>query len=294
MFKQLKKLTIVMRKLQSILMVICTLMVSNLMAQELPQPSPAASFKQRVGLTDISMEYSRPSVKGRTIWGDLVPYDKVWRAGANKNTMITFSDDVKVGGKEVKAGTYSVFITPGKDNWTVALNTNTELWGADGYETKDDAVSISVRPKATEHVESLKYSIEDLSDNSAMLVMSWEKMALPIKIEVDVQKKAMANIEEALKDDRWRAYRSAANYLADNKIDLPKAKEYIAKSIELNENWYSYWVQADILAATGDKKGAIKSAKKSIELGEASYKERGRDFGYKKDLEDSIAKWSKK
>ncbi len=285
-----------MKKLSKSLIVILTVALClPAMAQELPQPSPAAKLEQRVGLTDITVAYSRPSVKGREIYGKLVPFGEVWRTGANASTKVTFSTDVKIMGKELKAGTYAFFAKPGKDSWTLHFNTKIDGWGTDGYEAKNDAAMGTVKPTACNHVESLRYTVENIKENSADLVLSWGKVSIAMKIEIDVKKQALANIEEALKDDKWRVYRNAANYMADNKVDLVKAKEYIAKSIELNpESWYSFWVQADVLAANNDKKGAIKSAEKAIELGEASAKKNNRPFSYKEELETSIAGWKKK
>ena len=258
---------------------------TNVIAQELPQPSPKAKVEQRIGLTDVTIEYSRPSVKGRVIWGELEAYDVVWRAGANYNTLVSFKDNVKVGGEELKAGTYSFFVTPSKGEWTVMFNSAIDGWGTGKYEAANNVVTLKVEPKKINHQESLRYSIENLTETSGDFVLSWASMSVSFKIEVDVEAKAWTNIDRAIEsvDEKTKAkvYRNAAKYAASSKKRLDEGLKWIVESIETEKSWYSYWVKADVQHAAGDNSGAITSIKKAIELGEAGAKESGKPFGYK-------------
>lgn len=277
------------------LIVLTTIMSVSAIAQELPQPSPAAKVEQRIGLTDVTMVYSRPSVKGRNIWGELEAYDVVWRAGANANTLITFSDDVKVDGKALKAGTYSFFIIPTKGDWKVMFNTVIDGWGTGKYDATNDALTLTVKPTICLLKESLSYTFENLSKNKGSLVFSWEKIALEMVIEVDVDKKAWENVDkavaEATEEDKANIYRNAAKHAASTKMRLEEGLKWINESIALNESWYSYWVKADVQHAAGDNRGAIVSAKKAIKLGEDGAKESGKPFGYKDRLEKAITEY---
>jgi hypothetical protein len=282
-----------MMKIAAMLLVVIT--TTNAVAQELPQPSPAAKVEQRIGLTDVTVEYSRPSVKGRTIWGELEAYDVVWRAGANLNTLITFTDDVKIDGQALKAGTYSFFITPTKGDWKVMFNTVIDGGGTSKYDAANDALSLTVKPLEGVMQESLRYSIENLSKTKGSLVFAWEKVSLEMVIEVDVETKSWANIDEAIDkvdaETKANVYRNAAKHSASSKMRLEEGLKWINESIKTKEFWYSYWVKADVQHAAGDNAGAITSAKKAIELGEAGAKEDGKEFGYKDRLEKSIAEY---
>jgi tetratricopeptide (TPR) repeat protein len=275
-----------------------TLSFTQIKAQDLPQPSPLAKVEQRVGLTDISVTYSRPAAKGRTIFGDLVPYGELWRTGANKATAITFNDDIKINGKDIKAGTYAFIVKPTENEWTVYFNTVTEAWGTGEYKAENDVLVVTAKPMDVTMVESLRFTFENVVGDNAELVLAWDKKAISLNITVDSKKKAMENIDKAIAEadekTAWRVYRNAANYCAQNNSDLDKGMAWIEKSISLNaDSWYSYWVKADLQAAKGDKKGAIASAQKSIEMGEAAAIKDGGKFGYKSQLEESIANWKK-
>jgi len=277
-----------------VILTFCTLLSLNpLFAQELPQPSPSAEVKQRIGLTDVTINYSRPSVKGREIFGKLVPFGELWRTGANANTLITFSDDVKINGIAVKAGRYSFFTIPGKTEWKVIINSSTDGWGDGKYDEKNNVFTATVKPGKGIFQESMRFTFEKLQPTHGSLVLAWAEVYIELKIDVDVDKKALANIEKAMAEatDKNKAgvYRNAAKYYLDNKLDLEKALTWINESIAAQEYWYTYWVKADIQHAKGDNAGAIASAKKAIELGEAGAKESGKPFGYKEKIEASIA-----
>lgn len=260
----------------------------NMVAQDLPQPSPSAEVKQRVGLTDITINYSRPGVKGREIWGGVVPMGSLWRTGANKATAITFSTDVKVGGTTVPAGSYSFFSIPGAENWTLILNKNTELWGADGYSQDMDVVRVTAKPMKSDFTERLSIGVEEFSDNAGVIRTEWENMAIDLPFEVEVDAQAEKNIAAALAaTPDWRTYRNAANYYNQKGIMPAKALEYITKSVELKgDNWYSHWLHGQILASNGKYKEAIKAGEKSIEVGKAQ-----EGFNYTEAIGADIAKW---
>ena len=261
-------------------------------AQELPQPSPIAKVEQRIGLTDVTIEYSRPSVKDREIWGGLVPYDEVWRVGANLNTLITFSDAVKIQGENLPAGTYSFFIKPTKEVWYIMFNSVVDAWGTGKYDEKNDKLTLKMNPSDAPNQESMQFSFDNLRGENADLILSWGTLKILLDVKVDVEAKAWENIEKALAEitdeNSATVYRNAAKYAVTSNKRLVEAKKWIDESIKTEESWYSYWVKADVLHANGDNKGAIASAKKAIELGEADAKKDGKEFGYKGRIEKSM------
>lgn len=236
-------------------------------APELPQPSPFAKVQQRVGLTDVSVEYSSPGVKGRTIWGDLVPYDKLWRTGANAGTKLEVSRDVTFGGKALPAGSYALLTIPGKDSWTVILNKNTKLQaGTGGYDEKEDVARISVKPEAAPMRERLTFVFSDTTDDSTDLDLEWEKLRVSVPIKADTKTQAMSNIDKAL-GDAWRPHMTSARWLLDNGGDLDKALAYADTSISIQSTWWNNWVKAQILAKQGQTSAAVASAEKAQALG---------------------------
>lgn len=234
---------------------------------ELPAPSPGAKVQQRVGLTDISVDYSSPGVKGRKIWGDLVPYDKLWRTGANAGTKLKVTREFTFGGKQLPAGTYALLTIPGKDSWTVILNRNTKLQGGTGgYNEKEDMARITVKPEAAPMRERMTFVFSDTTDTSTNLDLEWEKLRLSIPIQVDTKAQAMGNIDKAL-GDAWRPHMTSARYLLDNGGDLTQALAYADTSIAIKPTWWNNWVKAQILAKQGNTTGAVASAEKAQSLG---------------------------
>jgi len=258
-----------------------------------PAPSPKCTVEQKVGLTDVTIEYSRPSMKGRTVFGNLVPYGKLWRTGANQNSMISFSDDVVIKGQTLKKGKYAIFVTPKVDMWEVIFYTDTDNWGTpENWNEKNVALSTNVDTKILgTPVESFTISINNLDNNYAHLEFSWEKTLVALKFEVPTQKTAMASIDKALAGPTAGDYFSSAQYLNQSNGDMNKALEYINKALDLNKEkpfWYTRQ-KSLIQAKLGDKKGAIETAKISLE---AAVKEKNDD--YVKMNNDSIIEWSKK
>jgi hypothetical protein len=258
-----------------------------------PAPSPKSTVEQMVGLTEVTVEYSRPSKKGRTIFGDLVPFGKLWRTGANKNSIITFSDDVVIKGQTLKKGSYAIFTTPKVDMWEVVFYSDTENWGTpENWNEKNVALSTNVDAQMLGNtVETFTIGINNVDNNSATLELSWDKTLVAVKFEVPTHKTAMASIEKVLAGPTSGDYFSSAQYFYQSNGDLNKALEYVNKAIDLNKDkpfWYTRQ-KSLIQAKLGDKKGAIETAKISLAAATAA-----KNDDYVKMNNDSIAEWSKK
>ena len=233
----------------------------------IPAASPAGSIKQSVGLSEISIDYSRPGVKGRVIFGDLVPYGKTWRTGANSSTKITFGEDSKLEGTAVPAGTYALYTIPDKDEWTIILSKNTTLWGDFGYKQDEDLLRVKVKPTALNYkVETFTINFADVTSNSANIELLWDQTRVAFKVTVDVDTKVMKNIESTMAKDQ-RPYTQAANYYYDNDKDLKQALTWVNKDIEQNpKSFSSYLLQAKINYKLKDKVAGKASADKTIQL----------------------------
>jgi Protein of unknown function (DUF2911) len=268
-----------------------TLMVSVNAQIETPQPSPLAKFEQKVGLTDVTIEYSRPGVKGRTIFGDLEPWGTVWRTGANKNTTITFSDDVTFAGQEVKAGTYAIFTKLNSaKQWDVMLYSDTENWGTP-REWDDSKVVATAKVDVEEipfNVETFTIDINNIKNDSATLEMIWEKSYIAIPFTVPTDNKVTATIEKTMSGPSANDYYAAAVYNLTEGKDLNQAKEWMDKAMSMIEN-PGYWQlrqQSLLYAKLGDKKNAIATAKKSLEGAE-----KAGNTNYVKMNKDSLKEW---
>lgn len=237
---------------------------------KVPQPSPLSTVKQVVGLTDVEVTYSRPSTKGRKIFGDLVPFDQVWRTGANKATQLSFSTEVTINNTKIPAGSYSLFTIPGKTEWTFIINKETELWGADGLEDAKNVVKFKTKTNSLgDKVETFTINFKNLTSSSADLSLTWENTEVSFAITVDSEAAAWASIESEIKaaEKSWTVYYRAADYAASTGKNLDQALEWTKKALEKEEYWYTYNVQSKVYAAMGDYKNAIKSLQKSIDLG---------------------------
>lgn len=246
--------------------------ISLVQAQQIqmPQASPAAQISQKVGLTDVSVEYSRPSMKGRKIFGELVPFGQVWRTGANAATLLTFSTDVKIEGNDLPAGTYALYAIPGKDLWTVIISSNTKLWGAVGYEQSDDVMRFMVKPgKTGQRYETMEINFVDMTDTGASLAIKWENTRVKFRIETEVDDIVMSQIKELVIDQKPQnpgLYYQAANYYFTNNKDLNQAYEWITKSVEEDPKYWTMHLKAKIELGLGLKKEARDSAQKSMEM----------------------------
>lgn len=261
-----------LQKLKSIsaAVVITAASISGLNAQQFkaPAPSPLQTVKQAFALSDITVEYSRPGAKGRVIYGDLVPYGKVWRTGANGSTKITFGEDVKVEGNAITAGTYAVYTIPNKDSWDIMFYKDLTLGGnVAEYKKENEVIHFTVKPKAlNDKVENFTIDIADITSTTANIELNWEKTRVAFGVVADIDAKMMKNIETALKADT-RPYFQAASYYYDTNKDLVKALEYVNKGIEQNPKAYwMYNLKAKIQAKSNDKKGAVASAEQVVLL----------------------------
>jgi Protein of unknown function (DUF2911) len=260
---------------------------------QLPRLSPNASVTQRVGTTDITINYCRPGVKDRVIWGGLVPYGKVWRTGANEATQFIVTDGVTIDGKPLPAGTYQLATIPGKDEWTVIFNKAAHEWGAFSYDPKLDVLRIQVRPRAAPYVERMQFAFDDLTDDSANVVLRWEKLEVPFTVKVDVNGTTLAKARKSVADakpDDWRTPYVAASFCVHNKVDLTEGKAWLAKSLAIKENVQNLSLKATILADEGDVKGAIAIGKRALAMGKAA-NANGEMLG---ELEKSITGWEAK
>jgi hypothetical protein len=236
---------------------------------EFPAASPAATLKQRVGLTDIEVNYSRPGLKGRVVVGKIDPYGKVWRTGANSATRISFSTPVKLQGSKLDAGTYELFTIPGPDEWTVILQKAGKQWGAYQYKEQNDSLRVKVKPVALANpVETFTIDINDLRDESATLDLIWSDWRVPVKLEVEVVSTIVPQIEAVMASDAAKKpYAQAAMFYRDHDLDLKKAAAWIDAAIAEQPNaYYFLYHKARILAKMGDKAGALAMARQSIEM----------------------------
>ena len=253
---------------------------------ETPAPSPKARVEQRVGITDVSIDYSSPGVKGRKIWGDVVPYDKVWRAGANAPTKLTVSRDFAFGGTAIKAGSYSVFVTPGKKTWAVALNTDLTAT-QDSHDDKNDVVRVTVTPQALPAVrERLLYMFTDTQDDRVNVDLEWERVRIRVPLTIDTKTFVTAGLEKAVAE-AWRPHATAANYYFEHG-DLPRAQTLIDKSIAIESNWRNEWLRARIQGKKGNKAEATASANRALSLGKG---DQNFENNVQPDIVKALASW---
>ena len=274
--------------------IFCALTLQFSVAQiDTPAPSPSAKIEQKVGLTDVTVSYSRPGIKGRTIFGDLVPHGKLWRTGANKNTEITFSDDVIINKKEVKAGSYAIFTKPSATSWEVYFYADTNNWGTPQKWDDSKVVAKVVAPieKLPFKIETFTILISNIKDDKAVLEFLWENALVEVPFEVPTDKKAMASIEKAMGGPEAPDYFAAARYYMNANKDINKAKQFIDKAVDKTKDQPRFWylrLQSQIYAKAGQKKQAIGIAKQSMKLAE-----KAGNADYVKMNKEAIAKWSR-
>lgn len=261
---------------------------------DMPQASPKAILKTKVGLTDVEVEYSRPGLKGRDkkIFGELAPYGKVWRTGANEATKITFSENVKVSGKELAAGTYALLTIPDKNEWTVIFNTQLDMWGNYGYNEEHDVLRVKVKPTVIPYPkETFTIDFSSYTNSGADLTISWDNTLVSVPIEAEVDSKVMAAIEREMQKDSIppMTYFRAATYYQQNNKDLNKALQWIDTAIQNREHFLFYNVKSKILADMKKYKEAIKAAEKSRELAQKDNNE-----DYVKINNDLIARYKER
>ncbi|HEX8190281.1 MAG TPA: DUF2911 domain-containing protein [Pyrinomonadaceae bacterium] len=286
------------RAAAALVVLACACAVADAQGVRTPRPSQKASVTQTVGVTDLTITYSRPGVKGRKIWGDppagaatgtatlddarsraegavIVPYGHVWRTGANEATTFTVTDDVLVNGQPLKAGTYSLHTIPGKDEWTIIFNSDPGQWGSFTYDEKKDVLRVKARPEtAPDSQEWLAFQVDPEGESSARVNIRWERLRVPFTVEVkDVKgltlEKARASVAAAKADD-WQTPLQAANYLLNNKGDLTQALAWSEQSIKARENFNNLNLKARILAAQGKTAEAVAAGEKALQVGRAA------------------------
>jgi tetratricopeptide (TPR) repeat protein len=234
-----------------------------------PDASPEASASQTVGVTDIKISYHRPAVNKRKVWGELVPWNEVWRAGANQNTTISFSSDVTVGGQKLAAGTYGLHMLPTEKDWTVIFSNMADAWGSFSYEPKEDAARITVTPQPAEFQERLGYAFDDPTDTSVQAVMRWEKVKVAFPITVDTPQVVLAGIRRELRGlprFSWQGWNQAAAYCMRAGINTDEALAWSDRSIAMNENFANLRVKAGLLEKKGDAKTAAALRARALQL----------------------------
>ena len=235
----------------------------------LPEASQAATASQRIGLTDITVTYHRPAVRQRTVWGDLVPYDQVWRAGANQNTVLSFSTPFSVGGQQLPAGDYGLHIIPTKAEWTVILNKESTAWGSFFYDQAKDAARFTTRPQPAEFQEHLAYTFESPGPASVTLTLHWEKVALPIQIVVDTPAVVSDNLQQQLHNLPgffWQSFAQAASWSARNNANLDRASAWADRAIAMNRNYQTLRAKALVLERKGEGTAAVALREEALKV----------------------------
>lgn len=256
---------------------------------ETPAPSPTSTIQQMVGLTEVTVKYSRPSMRGRTVFGNLVPFGKIWRTGANANTTVTFSEEVTIAGQSLKSGTYAIFTKPASDYWEVYFYTDSNNWGTP-QEWDDTKVAATARVPARKTswpVETFTISLDNISNNGAGLAMYWENTSIEVPFEVPTKDQAMESIKRVMEGPSANDYFSAASYYYQEGLDMNTAKVWADKAVAMNpEAFWMSRLQSLIYAKLGDTKGAIEAAKKSLAAAE-----KAGNADYVKMNQDSLKEW---
>ena len=264
--------------------------VSPALAQtlEVPAPSAKAKVEQRVGITDFSVDYSSPAMRGRKIFGGLLPYDKLWRTGANASTKLTASRDFTFGETAVPKGTYSVFSIPGASSWTVILNKNADA-SADQYDAKNDAARVTVTPEPSGPRERMTFLFTDTTDATTRLDLEWENLRVSVPIKVETQAQVMAGIDETMAE-AWRPSYQAGRYVVESGGNLDTALQYLDTSIGIKSTWWNNWWRAQALAKKGRTADAIAAGEKALQLGKGN--ETFEQF-FKADVQKTVDGWKK-
>ena len=278
-----------MNKLRLLFMLPCLLFAVTLCSAQstqldLPLQSQHAVVTQRIGVTDITINYHRPLANGRKIWGGLVPYGQVWRAGANENTTISFSDPVTIDGQPLAAGIYGLHMIPNENEWTIIFSKMHTAWGSFSYDQKEDALRVTVKPQTSDDLHNaLVYDFDKVEPDSTVVTMSWDKVAVPFKVAVNLQQTVEASLHNQLRglsQYTWDAWDDAATYLVDNKMDLNQALQYEDKSIQNEERFENLMTKSRILDAMGQKDQATVARNKALSMANAQQL-----YGYARQLQ---------
>lgn len=279
-----------LRAFASAAAVCLTLAVPAQAQLKIPRESPPATSRLGVGISTIEVVYHRPAVKGRAIWGGLVPYGEVWRLGANDATTIELSHPAKVAGRDVPAGTYGLFAIPGSEAWTIILNKRPKQWGAYFYKAEEDLLRFEVKPEAGLVTEWMTLTLTPVTRERVTVDFAWEKLRFSFPVEFDVDGIVWAHYDAGLADPKadWAAYQTAAHYAVQRKQRLPEAMKWIDKAIALQESFWNYETKARLLHLEGKTAEAIPLLEKALALSRGKAPE-----GYQKGLEVDIAKWKR-
>ncbi len=263
----------------------------------LPEASPQAKISQKVGLTEMEVTYHRPAVNGRKVWGGIVPYDQVWRAGANENTVVSFSTPVCIGGTTLPAGHYGLHMLPTTGEWTVILSSQSKAWGSYSYDAKEDVARVKVTPIPAETTDRLAYTFDDPSEAGVTLSLRWEKVRVPIPVEVDTKQVVVANLRDQLRGlprffaESWSA---AAGWCLRNNTNLEEASTWVDRSVTMKESFANLRLKAAILERQGDAKGAEAARAKSMSLAtEAEVNQVGYTLIGQKKVDEAITLFQK-
>ncbi|MGH9536403.1 MAG: DUF2911 domain-containing protein [Terriglobales bacterium] len=257
--------------LQSLLLLGSTVHAQSFVL-DLPRPSQHAVVTQRIGITDVTINYHRPMVNKRKVWGGLVPYGQVWRAGANENTIVEFTDAVTIEDKPLAKGAYGLHMIPGENEWTVIFSKNSTSWGSFTYDQTEDALRVTVKPQASEFHEALTYDFDDVKPDSTLVTLRWEKVAVPFKVGVNTHEIVEQSLHHQLRglaQYTWEGWDDAANYLLQEKIDLDEALNYSDKSIQNEARYDNFMTKAQVLDALNRKDEATTSRNKALAMANA-------------------------
>ncbi len=254
---------------------------------DLPRPSPKASVSQTIGITNAIIDYYSPGVKERVIWGKLVPYNEIWRTGANHCTTISFDTEAKIEGMSVPAGKYSLFTIPGEQEWTVILNKDTSLLGAMGYKQADDLLRFTIKLQIADFRERMMFSFDNVTKNSALVVLHWEKLKVPFNITVNVDSLVMGGADREI---NWRTPYQAADYALQNDLDMTKVRKWLDISLAIDRNYWNTALLARVLDKDGKRKDAVKTLESALQMGKAMERV---PFNIQ-DMEALLQEWKKK
>lgn len=262
-----------------------------------PEASPEATVSQKLGLTELAVSYHRPATNGRPVWGALVPYGQVWRAGANENTTVSFSTPVSVNGTVIPAGTYGLHMIPTPADWTVIFSKESGAWGSFSYDEKEDVARVTVKPEPAPHQERLGYSFDDPTADSTVLAMRWEKLRVPIPIRIDLARTVLDEYKAQLRGlprFGWQGWSQIANWAAQNGIDLDDALAWADRSIGMNRNFTNLRTKALVLSKKGDAAGADALKKEALSIAtEAEVNAYGYQLLGQQKVDDAIAMFAK-
>jgi len=258
-------------------------------AQSTTSESKTATITQGLGFSKITIEYSRPNVKNRKIWGSLVKYGEVWRTGANYPTLITMSDTTFIENKLILPGKYAIYTIPNLKEWTIIFSENTNLWGAFGYNEKDDFIRIKTEPQVAEFTETMTFGFEDVKGNKAMLFLKWENLKIPLRVSVDVYDEIIENVKNKSNIGKadWATYNFAADYMLRHNIHLDLVEQWINESLRLEKNWMNLWTNSMLLHNN-------KKIKQAIKYGEMALEECNKNIEYcfyNEYYKNQISKW---